>query len=184
MYNLSTFRELDNLVLPLVGYVKYEWEEECGQYPGATYVGDGCFSHTLFAWVPKEAYERTEEEWWNEREAYMVNGKFTSEYCYYNSLEDYIDQNDFSYTRESYSSSFSSVEELTDYFTSRKVTPLDIQICKESIYVHITNKEVNVGKLGYSHKYCDSSVNSLPLALCLLVLKYNKVEFTLGGELL
>ena len=79
-------------------------------------------------------------------------------------------------------------QKLVNHIVSDSVLGISTWLNKESSWVAIYNFDVRwVGYCGVDKNNCkesiDSSINSLPLAICLAFLKYKGIEMELKGKL-
>lgn len=183
MITITNLRDLDKLIAQRLGYVEYIWEEECSQYSsGANWVnGSDYFALTCSTYIPKELYDKTDEEW----EADYQQDKST-----YSSLEDYISST--CYCLPYFSTSYEAMEEVLNYLNEQD---LHIELIRtKGCSICLLSKS---SQLYPDPNYMDSfitiqlgkSINptynkhqSLPLAVSLAFLKYKNISINLQLE--
>ena len=87
-----------------------------------------------------------------------------------------------------FTTDYFAVQELISHIVSDSVLGISTWINKESSWVAIYNFDVRwVGYCGVDKNHCketiDSTINSLPLAICLAFLKYKNIKVELEEEL-
>ena len=192
MKTITNLRELDELVAQQLGYVKYTWEKECSKFtPGASWVnGSEYYAVTCSTYIPKELYDKTDEEWEADYENNLVNKPYSGYYSptgYYSSLNNFITSTD--YEIPYFSSDYSAMEEVLNYFSIDKIRvniSKDQQLTKVELafinslgyYPNNTSDyTIRCGNVGNrSSCQADCTINSLPLAISLLLLKYKNIN--------